>query len=65
MTISEALKNENLRVSNGDRWLVIDKERYEVYGYIYYKSRSKKPIILIETTDEAKAVAVLLGEEVK
>lgn len=61
-TIAEALQDNdaNLRISNGDRWLVGDGNN----GWIVYdRSRyARSSIVVIETQDEALAVEALLKD---
>lgn len=60
--IIDALKNqeENLRIDNGSRWLVwSDDNTWTVYERTYGAKKTKR---IISTTDEAQAVAALLGQ---
>lgn len=57
MTILEALKQFNVRVSYGGRWLVRnDDGEFVVYSHTY---GAKKVRTLVTTTNEDEAVAVL------
>lgn len=63
-TIIEVLQDNdaNLRISNGNRWLVGDGNG----GWIVYdRSRyARNSIIVIETTDESLAIQALLDEDI-
>lgn len=57
MTIIEALKDSTVRVSCGNRWLVVTEENiFQVYDRPY---RAKFSICIFETRDEEVAVGVL------
>ena len=60
MKIIDALKNENIRLSAGDKWLYWDNGLWIVRTKKRY---SRNSIILIETENEEKAVNVLLNDE--
>lgn len=61
-TILQALKEvSGLRVSNGDKWLVINADGEFVVYYRPYQA--KKTRVLVATTNEQEAVAVLIGED--
>lgn len=59
MTIIEALRTENIRLSNGNRHLVFDNGKWIVFETYRYMEITKT---LIETDDEEEAVRVLLDE---
>ena len=61
MKIVEALKKRGtyLRVSNINRWLVFNDDIFIVYEHKRY---AKKTTIIIETSDEDKAVEALMNE---
>jgi hypothetical protein len=61
MNLIEAIRNNDLRVNNGDRWLVIEPNG----DFIVYqrKHREKQSRILLTTADEASAVKALCIEE--
>lgn len=58
-TIYDALKEQNTRLSNGNKWLCFDGTNYVIYSREY---NQKKTRTLIETTDENLAVQYLLEE---
>ena len=63
MTILDALRQEfsQVRVSCGDRWLVVnDDGKFVVYSHPY---GAKKTRTLLTTINEDAAVACLLGKE--
>lgn len=66
MNIKEALLKEiGLRVSNGDRWLVID-EVYRLGGeFVVYERtyRAKRTTEVYRGEDEEEAVKILLNKE--
>ena len=58
MKILEALKNENARVSYGNKWLVVTEDNmFRVYEHPY---RAKQSVCLIQTDSEDKAVEELM-----
>lgn len=62
MTIIEALATENIRISNGERWLVAEVINGKTWFTIQErKHRAKNVRCVTETTDEEKAVAFLLA----
>lgn len=64
MTILEALKLEegvNVRVTNGDKWLIWNNFSGGNFYVVQQKRDQKKPRVLIDTPNEDKAVAALLG----
>ena len=65
MNILEALLHHNIRVSNGDRWLVRD-EMYLVTGeFVVYECPryARKTKEIYRGMDEEEAVRILIGEE--
>lgn len=64
MNIIEALKdeNENLRISNGSRWLYWDTV-LELWTVQERKPYAKRTTILYHGVDEQAAVAFFLGKE--
>ena len=62
MTIIEALKTENIRISDGNRWMFWDTF---LPGWVVLerKYNAKKNTILIETDNEEEAIKYLLGED--
>lgn len=65
MNILEALLHHNIRVSNGDRWLVRD-ELYLVTGeFVVYQRLpyARNTTEEYRGTDEEEAVKILIGEE--
>jgi hypothetical protein len=61
LTLLEALKERiGLRVTNGDKWLVVSEDGEFIVYYRPYAA--KKTRTLIETCDEKEAVAVLIGD---
>ena len=68
MTIIEALIKENLRITNGLRWLVAEQNNIvEIHENVWFEVYEKpigkkKTICLCKTFDESYAVKVLLGE---
>lgn len=61
-TIVEAMKSREIRrIEVGNRWLVWNE--YSCKWIVRDSYRRGKRKIVIETTDEAEAVAALLGEE--
>jgi hypothetical protein len=63
MTIQDALKESNLRIISGYRWLV--RESDGLYVVYERKPYAKKTTIIICTDSEERAVAALLGDEEK
>lgn len=61
MKIIEALESENLRLSNGNRWLIVDDKGM----FCVYERRHgwRYACVLITTESEDDAVAVLLRSE--
>ena len=61
MTIIDALKitGEGVRITNGDRWMVWDKEAWIVCERQY---RQRKTRILIETQSEEEAVNIFIED---
>lgn len=63
MTIIEALIEENCRVSNGSRWLTVEKLSDGTLEYTVwerrYKAKNTNTVVL--TDDEAEAVLFLNG----
>lgn len=61
MTILDALRSPGIRLSNGDKWLVVDDKGI----FFVYRRRygAKKTEIIVETVDEHKAIAALMDEE--
>ena len=57
MTIKEALKEHNIEVRNGKRWLVWDKDNWAVFERPYGARTSQ---VLVQTADEEEAVACLI-----
>lgn len=66
MTIIQALKSdkENIRLSNGNKWLCWDPF-YKTWVVYFHKYRAKYTRALIRTTSEKKAVDVLLEDFLK
>jgi len=58
MTIIEFLKQENAKISYGDKWLFYE-DYFEEYVVMQRKYRTKENKILIRTNNEEKAIAVL------
>ncbi|MCX6055558.1 MAG: hypothetical protein NTZ74_11710 [Chloroflexi bacterium] len=60
MKILEALASENIRVSKGSRWLIMEKGLFYVYEQHY---RKVTPICIYEGIDEETAVQHMLEGE--
>ena len=61
MKIIEALKKiDGLRIENGTKWLIFDKEEWVVFQR---KKRAKNSKILIRTEEEEDAIRKLLFDE--
>jgi len=62
MNIIEALKKENIRINNVNRWLVWDEtlEAWVVHGQEYAQKGAR---IIVTTWNEEKAVKYLLYQE--
>ncbi len=60
MKIIEALKNENIRISNGDKWLVWWHDKWTV---CYRPYGAKKTRVILESEHEEDAVHYLLRQE--
>ena len=61
-TIKETMRDENVRLSAGNRWLVID-ELYDISGeFVVYEHKygAKKTTEVYRGTDESKACEMLL-----
>jgi hypothetical protein len=64
MSILEVLKNENVRLSAGNRWLVID-ELYSLMGeFVVYESKYRQKGVreIYRGTDESEACKILIGD---
>lgn len=59
MKIIDALKRHNIRISNGDTWLIAAGENFTVYRKPYGRRNVE---VLIITANEYEAVAALVGE---
>ena len=59
MTIIEALKKENIRITNGDKWMYYDVN-YNMWFVRCQEYRKHNSIVLIETVDEELAIKMLL-----
>lgn len=63
MTIVEALRQHNARVSHRNRWLIAtDELGFIVYSDSFGLYGRHEAEVMIATHDEAEAVKVLLGE---
>lgn len=61
MNIKDCLRKENLRVSNGDKWLVIDDNgEYVVYEHKYRTSSGTE---IYRGYNEEKAVSYLIYDK--
>jgi hypothetical protein len=58
MTIVEALKTKNLRISNGERWMLFEEGTGWVVMQLDNRRHVGNPIV--ETSSESKAIAYLL-----
>lgn len=61
LTVLDALRSPGIRLSNGDKWLVIDDDG--IFVVYQRKYNAKKTEIIVATVDEHKAVAALMDEE--
>jgi hypothetical protein len=61
MTIVEALKEENIRISNGNRWMYFDQSSYE-WVVVERPYGKKKNIELFRglSIEQEKAINILL-----
>ena len=60
MKIVEALKTENIRITNGNKWMYYDVN-YNMWFVRLREYRKHNSVVLIKTENEEEAVKILLS----